>query len=245
MVEKRIAMWSGPRNISTALMRAWESRGDTAVWDEPLYAHYLQATGRDHPGRDEIIRQHDSDWRSVVSAATRGPIPDGRTIFYQKHMAHHLLPTIDRAWVAELDNAFLIRSPREMLASLARILPNPTIEETGLPQQVELFDRLTSGGGPPPPVIDAAEVLQAPAAMLRSLCERLGVAYTDRMLSWPAGRRKTDGCWAVHWYSDVEKSTGFDRYAPSDIEPPPHLRSVWREADRWYARLHEHRLVPQ
>src|SRR5512145_621359 len=134
-------MWSGPRNISTALMRSWEARGDTAVWDEPLYAHYLRVTGLAHPGADEVIATHESDWRRVVEAL-RGPVPGGKAIFYQKHMAHHLAGDIELAWVMGLDNCFLIRSPDEMLASLAKVIPDPAVAETGLPQQVRLFEML-------------------------------------------------------------------------------------------------------
>src|SRR5262245_40777183 len=135
----RIAMWSGPRNISTAMMRSWGNRPDTFVCDEPLYAHYLQQTGIDHPGAAEVIATHERDWARVVDWLT-GPIPDGKPIFFQKRMAHHLLPQIDRTWLGLVSNAFLIRAPREMLASLAKVLPHPTVADTGLPQQVEIFE---------------------------------------------------------------------------------------------------------
>src|SRR5256714_224645 len=140
--EVRIAMWSGPRNISTALMRSWGNRPDTVVCDEPLYAHYLLRTHAPHPGAAEVIACHESDWQKVVACLT-GPIPDGKAIFYQKHMCHHLLPDIDRSWLDQVTNCFLIREPREMLNSLAKHLPNPTLEDTGLPQQVELFDTVS------------------------------------------------------------------------------------------------------
>src|SRR5947209_4606497 len=153
----RIAMWSGPRNISTALMRSWGQRPDTAVVDEPLYAHYLRCTGLDHPGADEVIACHEPDWRKAVEALV-GDVPGGKAIYYQKHMAHHLLPQIERDWFGAVTHAFLIRNPREMLASLARILPEPTAEATGLPQQVEIFEWVRTRTGRTPPVVDARDV---------------------------------------------------------------------------------------
>ena len=152
----RIAMWSGPRNISTALLRSWGNRHDTFVCDEPLYAFYLERTGVEHPGREEVLAHHDSDWRRVVRRLT-GKIPAGKAIFYQKHMAHHLLPEIDRAWVSSLANAFLIRNPEEMLTSLTRVMPRPGVEDTGLPQQWELFGWLRERTGRTPPVVDSDE----------------------------------------------------------------------------------------
>lgn len=238
----RIAMWSGPRTISTAMMRAWDARPDTFVCDEPLYAHYLQVTDYDHPGADEIIAHHEPDWRKVVGYLT-GPIPHGKTIHYQKHMAHHLLPQIDRGWVRRLTNCFLIREPREMLASLAKVLPSPTVKETGLPQQVELFKMLSAERDQPAAVILAEDVLTNPAGMLRALCERVGVPYTDVMLSWKPGPRETDGIWAKHWYANVERSTGFGHYTPKDVVLPDRLLGVLDECQRLFDVLHGHRLT--
>ena len=147
-----IAMWSGPRNISTAMMRAFGSRPDTAVTDEPLYAHYLKVTGVAHPGRDAILAAHESDWRKVADELT-GPVPGGRAIWYQKHMAHHLLPMIDRGWLDRLTHAFLIREPDEMLASLVKTYPLAGLADTGLPQQCEIFDRVAERIGRAPPVV--------------------------------------------------------------------------------------------
>jgi len=239
----RIAMWSGPRNISTALMRSWDARGDTAVTDEPLYAHYLKHTGIPHPGADAVIAACECDWRKVV-AALLGPVPGCKPIWYQKHMAHHLLPHMETAWVRDLHNCLLIREPREMLASLVKVLPNPTVDETGLPQQVELFEQLRAAKGEPPPVIVAADVLTDPPGMLAALCARLGVTYSDAMLSWPPGPRPTDGVWAKHWYANVERSTGFERYTPSDVRPPARLDGVLAECQALYEQLHSCRLRP-
>ena len=238
----RIAMWSGPRNISTALMRAWGSRPDTVVCDEPLYAHYLAETGREHPGRGEIIAHHDADWRSVVERLT-APVPGGG-IFYQKHMAHHMLPAMDRDWVLNLRNAFLIRDPVEMLPSLAKVLPDPTLRDTGLEQQVDLFERVQDATGETPPVIDAKDVLLDPKGMLRALCGALDVPFRDAMLVWEPGARATDGIWAKHWYGAVEQSTGFKPYEPKSEPVPDRLQVLYETCQDYYQQLFTHRLQP-
>ena len=237
----RIAMWSGPRNLSTALMRAWENRADTAVVDEPLYGVYLSATGIDHPGRDDVLAHMSTDWRYVVRSLT-GPVPDGKTIWYQKHMAHHLLPEMDHDWVFGLTNAFLIRDPAAMLASYVRRRETVTVADLGLPQQVALFDQLCERAGSPPPVIDAADVLTDPAGTLAALCAALGVAFDAAMLSWPAGPRPTDGVWAKHWYDSVQRSTGFAPYRPQPITLPDHLQAIAEACRPYYDRLHQARL---
>lgn len=205
----RIAMWSGPRNISTAMMRAWENRGDCAVSDEPLYAAYLAMTGLDHPGRDAVIAAGETDWRRAVGDLL-GPAPGGTALWYQKHMSHHLLPEMDTEWVLGLRNVFLIRDPAEVVASYLKSRATVTPDDIGLPQQGRLFDLLRDRLGESPPVIDAGDFLRAPEAHLRALCARLGIAFTPRMLSWPAGPRDSDGVWAPYWYDAVWKSTGFE-----------------------------------
>jgi hypothetical protein len=237
----RIAMWSGPRNISTAMMRAWENRGDCAVSDEPLYAAYLAATGIDHPMREQVIAAGDTDWRRVTDALT-GPSPDGQPIWYQKHMTHHLLPGMDRGWITGLTNVLLIRDPREVVASYLKARATVTPEDIGLPQQAELFEMLSEQGNPPP-IIDAGEFLQAPEAYLRALCAHLGVDFTERMLHWPAGRRDSDGVWAPHWYARVWESTGFE--APTtggEIELTAAATDVAEACMPHYHSLHEQRL---
>ena len=238
----RIAMWSGPRNISTAMMRAWGNRPDTAVCDEPLYAHYLKTTGKPHPGADEVIAAGPTDLPRAV-AYLLGPVPGGKSIFYQKHMAHHLLPEMDRAWLAKLTHAFLIRDPREMLTSFIRHVPEPTLADTGYPQQVELFERVREQTGVVPPVLDARDVLENPARMLELLCRSLGVEYLSCMLSWRPGIRETDGVWAKYWYKEVETTTSFRPYKPKDEPVPPHLTGMLRECEAFYARLYDHRLT--
>jgi hypothetical protein len=239
---KRIAMWSGPRNISTAMMRSFGNRPDTFVCDEPLYAHYLVATGKDHPGRDEVIASQDADWRRVARWLT-GDIPHGRSVWYQKHMAHHLLPQIERDWLDHLDHAFLIREPAAMLISLAKVLDDPQLEDTGLRQQVELFRATQRRTGATPPVIDARDVLARPRSMLEALCRALAIPFDPAMSSWPAGPRETDGVWAKHWYAAVLRSTCFE--APRErAEPlPESLAPLLERCLPLYAELHAARIV--
>ena len=240
----RLAMWSGPRNVSTAFMRSWENRGDTLVVDEPFYAHYLQATGIDHPGRDEVIASQSTDWRKVA-AMLHGPLPPGISIYYQKQMAHHLLPDMGREWLDGLTHAFLIRDPRPMIASLGEKLADFELEATGLPQQVEIFEHVLAREGRVPPVVDSADLLARPEVTLRALCAALGVPYSDRMLNWPAGRRATDGIWAKHWYDRVERSTGFEPPpAEKAIERSPRAAAIEARCRPLYDRLREHKLRP-
>ncbi|HEX5694424.1 MAG TPA: hypothetical protein VFY00_07405 [Arenimonas sp.] len=238
----RIAMWSGPRNISTAMMRAWENREDCVVSDEPLYAAYLAATGLDHPGRDEVIADGETDWRKVVATMT-GPIPGGRPVWYQKHMSHHLLPDMATDWIFGLTNVFLIRDPREVVASYLKSRATVAPDDIGLPQQGRLFDRLCDRLGEAPPVIDAGDFLQAPEAHLRALCARLGIGFTPRMLAWPAGPRDSDGIWAPHWYDAVWKSTGFEPWRARDTVLSGSARDVAEACRPVYERLRGHRMA--
>lgn len=237
----RLAMWSGPRNISTAMMRSWGNRPDTFVCDEPLYAHYLSRHRVDHPGVDEVLEHHEQDWRKVVAWLT-GPIPEGKRIFYQKHMTHHLLPEIDRVWLRDLTHVFLIRDPREMLTSLVRHMPRPTLADTGLPQQVEIFEWARAQTGRVPPVIDAEDVLNDPEGILRALCAAVGVEFTSRMLRWQPGLRETDGVWARHWYKSVEESTGFRPFSPKPDPIPRGMEQLYAECEEHYVVLEQVRL---
>ena len=219
MTPLRLAMWSGPRNISTAMMRSWENRGDCAVVDEPLYAHYLAHTGLDHPGREGVIAAGEADWRKVAARLV-GPVPQGKVIWYQKHMTHHLLPHIGRDWLRGLTHVFLIRDPREVLNSYIRSRPHVTAEDLGVLQQLDIFEYVSELCGRTPPVIDAAEFLKAPESQLRALCAELDIAFTPRMLSWPPGPRAGDGVWAPYWYEAVLRSTGFEAYRPRERQVP-------------------------
>ena len=235
-------MWSGPRNVSTAFMRSWGNREDTLVVDEPFYAHYLEYTGLEHPGRGEVIAAHETDWRRVVTAL-QAPVPEGIDILYQKQMSHHLLPHMGREWLGSMTHAFLVRDPRPMLASLGEKLGTFDLLATGLPQQVEIFDYVIRTTGRVPPVVDAADLLAAPEPVLRRLCAALDVPFTPRMLSWPAGPRATDGVWAKYWYERVERSTGFE--APVAEESPlltGALAGIERQCRPLYEKLRSHRL---
>ncbi len=205
----RIAMWSGPRNLSTAMMYAFAARGDCAVWDEPFYASYLAATGTPHPMRDEVIAAGDTD-AGRVGAACAGPIPDGKPLFYQKHMTLHMIPEFDRGFMRDVTNVFLIRHPARVVASYAKKREGPVLADIGFVQQAELFDQVADRLGHAPPVLDSADVRADPRAALTRLCGALGIGFTDRMLNWPSGPKAYDGVWAPHWYGAVHRSTGFE-----------------------------------
>jgi len=238
----RIAMWSGPRNISTALMRAWENRPDTVVHDEPFYAYYLAETGIHHPGRDEIIAANASDWRHVVRQVAYDPLPAGKTIYYQKHMTHHMLDSIDLAWLGRVTNCFLLRAPAEVILSYIKVRPNLNLFDIGFAQQLRIFRLVREQTGQIPPVIDSRDVLQNPRRMLTLLCDAVGAPFDERMLSWPAGPRPSDGVWAKYWYAAVEASTGFAPYRPKNEPVPEHLAGVLAEAEEIYRELHQYRL---
>ncbi len=244
----RIAMWSGPRNISTAMMRAWENRADTVVVDEPLYAFYLKATGKPHPMAEEVIAEGETDWRKVMVELSRGLPQSGRKgpshikIFYQKQMTHHLLPEIERDWLRALTNCFLIRDPAEVIVSYLKKNEDPSAEDLGFPQQMEIFEFVRGDSGVVPPVIDARDVLQNPERFLRLLCQALGLEFDPAMLSWPPGLRDSDGVWAKHWYGEVENSTGFAPYRAQRVEVPQRLRGVEARCRESYELLYRHRL---
>jgi hypothetical protein len=243
----RIAMWSGPRNISTAMMRAFENRPDTVVIDEPFYAAELAATGRDHPMRAEVIAAGPTDPAAVV-ARLLGPLEDagkpGATVLYQKHMTHHMLAIFPRDWIDRVTSAFLIREPERVLASYTRTWEDVSLEAIGVPQQVEIFERVADRLGRAPPVIDTADVLADPRGTLAALCGACAIPFSEAMLAWPAGRRTSDGVWAAAWYAAVERSTGF---GPPDRRPLPALDGplarIAEAARPAYERLRGHRLV--
>jgi len=235
----RIAAWSGPRNISTAMMRSWENRPDTTVIDEPFYAHYLHETGLDHPGKEDVLSEQERNWERVVEKLLS---PCTHKVYYQKQMSHHLLPCMSRDWIFEMTNIFLIRHPREMLTSLMKQLPRPTLEETGLPQQLELFETLVYHGLKPI-VIDSKTVLQQPKELLTLLCNKLNIPFYEEMLSWPAGHRESDGVWAPHWYASVEASTGFSPWKEKEELVPTELESLCLECECIYETLEEHILT--
>ena len=203
-----IAMWSGPRNLSTAMMYAFVARGDCAVWDEPFYAAYLQATGIDHPMREEVIAAGEIDSAKVASACA-GENPQGLELFYQKHMTLHMIPGFPRDFMRACENVFLIRHPARVVASYAKKREGTTLADIGFVQQAQLFDEVAGWLGRVPLVVDSADIRAKPRETLEKLCGALGIPFTDRMLSWPAGGHPDDGVWASHWYEAVHRSTGF------------------------------------
>jgi hypothetical protein len=233
----RVAMWSGPRNISTAMMRSFGNRPDCAVIDEPFYAAYLAATGLDHPMRDAVLASQPHDPAEVANALL-GPIPGGAAVYYQKHMTHHMLENFDLGWMAGCTNVFLIRDPARVVASYTRKRERPTLADLGFVRQAELFARESDRLGVPPPVIDADDVLADPRAMLSALCTALGLPFSERMLNWPPGRRPTDGAWAPHWYQAVEASTGFELPGPHSSVQSLLTEEAWP----YYQALYAHRI---
>jgi hypothetical protein len=234
-------MWSGPRNLSTAMMRSFGNRADTFVSDEPYYGAYLRQTGAEHPMRDEVIASMDCDWHSVARTLS-GPSPG--TIWYQKHMWHHMTGPIGYDDFAGFTHAFLIRDPARMIASYLRARESAVFEDFGLERQAEFFERETDRLGFAPPVVDAGDLLADPEGVLKGLCGRLGIPFEAAMLHWPPGRRETDGIWASHWYRAVEASTGF---APTESLPVEMDDSGARLAERcapYYERLRVHRIRP-
>lgn len=237
----KIAMWSGPRNLSTAMMYAFAARGDCAVIDEPFYGAYLSRTGIDHPMRPEVIASQPADPMDVA-AHLLGPIPDGKPLYYQKHMTLHMIPEFDRGFMRALTNVFLIRHPARVIASYAQKREAPTFHDIGFAQQAELFDQVADWSGATPIVVDSADIRANPRESLAKLCSALGIPFSDAMLHWPPGPKPYDGVWAPHWYNAVHASTGF-----GDAEGPlPNLPAEYEplldQALPHYQRLAAHKL---
>jgi hypothetical protein len=225
------------------MMRSFGSRSDTFVSDEPFYGCFLKITGADHPMRDEVIAAMDCDWASVM-ASLRGPTPNGRPVWYQKHMWHHMTGPIGYEDFDGFTHAFLIREPERMIASYLRRRETAAFENFGLDRQAEFFDREADRLGHAPPVIDARDVLVDPEGVLSKLCEALGIPWDKAMLAWEPGPRPTDGPWAPHWYATVEASTGFGPPETDEVELPDDARRLAERCRPYYERLALHRLRP-
>jgi hypothetical protein len=231
-------MWSGPRNISTAMMRAWENRADTKVTDEPFYAAYLATTGLDHPMRAAVIAAQSTGWRECAEhCASDVEAP----IHFQKHMCQHMIPQAPLSWMAVCRHAFLIRPPEAVASSFHKGWPEMRADDLGFRRQAELFDAVCQNDGKAPPVVEARDVLEAPEAALRALCAALGVAFDPAMLCWPQGPRQSDGVWAAHWYGQVNQSTGFSPYTPPGPLPAG-LEGIVNECRPYYERMSAHKL---
>jgi hypothetical protein len=234
-------MWSGPRNISTAMMYAFGNRPDTQCWDEPFYGFALATRGNEHPMRQEIIDAWGSDWNDLVRRCLAPPAAPKR-VFYQKHMTHHMLEGFDRRWIGGLTNAFLIRAPEQVLQSYVKKWSEVSLQNIGFAEQGQIFEIVADRLGKAPPVIDAEDVLADPRRTLTALCKAVGIPFDEHMLAWPEGPKPFDGVWAPHWYNAVWRSTGFE---PRDSEPDPltdDLRRVADEARPYYEKLSRYRL---
>ncbi len=238
----RIAMWSGPRNISTAMMRSWENRSDTQVVDEPLYGPYLFTTQKRHAAYQEIMQTQGTQWQPIVKTLTDGPV-DGATICYQKHMSHHLTPDIALDFIENLINGFLIRHPNDVLSSYLRKHPHATPEDLGYPQQVKLFNWIKERTGSTPPIFEATDILIDPKGMLSKMCQAFGVAFDPAMLSWPKGYRNSDGIWAEHWYNRVIESTGFAEYQTKENNLSQAEQSIANQCLPYYEALAAHKIT--
>ncbi|MEM1390270.1 MAG: HAD family hydrolase [Pseudomonadota bacterium] len=230
-------MWSGPRNMSTTMMRSFGSRPDTMCIDEPFYAAYLKASGLVHPMQDEIMASQSSD-PSVVANQMRASDPD-HAIIYQKHMTHHMVDALPRDWMSEVTNVFLIRHPARVLRSYARKMETVSLEATGFPQQFSLYEHARQQSGQPPIVIDSDTILADPPAALKRLCQALQIEWDNRMLSWTAGPKPEDGAWARHWYDSVWASTRFGPPAKDLPTLSPDLQTLCDEAMSMYEKLKE------
>lgn len=230
----RVNCWSGPRNVSTALMRSFAQRADTRAVDEPLYGHYLATTGAPHPGRAELLGMLETDAATIVAEVVLGPCD--RDVLFLKQMVHHLTPDLDLSFLDRCVNVLLIRDPADVIASLVHQLPEPTMRDVGLERQMRLFEDLR-GRGQEPPVLDARLLLLDPEHVLRELCDRLGVAWDPAMLTWPAGPHPEDGPWARYWYDNVRRSTGFAPYRPRTAEVPESCRALLSECRGYYDEL--------
>ena len=236
----RINSWSGPRNVSTALMRSFSRRADTRAVDEPLYGHYLETTGAPHPGRDELVEILETDADTVINNVILGPCD--RDVLFLKQMVHHLTPDVDLSFLDDCVNVMLIRDPAEVISSLVNQLPDPTPRDVGLERQVALFRDLRTRGQEPP-VLDARELLSRPERVLGELCQRMGIDWDPAMLSWPPGVQPEDGPWSKYWYDNVQRSTGFEPYRPKDVTIPSHCKELLAASKAHYEELVEHAIT--
>lgn len=239
----RIAMWSGPRNISTALMRAFENRPDCTVVDEPFYAHYLQETGIRHPGHEVVLKSQPT-CAAAVAEQLLAPLPQGQPLQYQKQMSHHLLPSVPTGWMKKVRHCFLLRDPRAMIASYVRTRPEISLADIGIAQLSQLFFQVKDEAGKPPVVVDSDDLLRDPERMLRALCSRLDIRFYPEMLRWPEGPRDSDGAWAPWWYKNVERSTGFEPRPAFVGILPPELEAIAEQAIELQSKMAAFKIEP-
>ena len=241
-MSRLICMWSGPRNLSTAMMRSFGSRADCDVWDEPFFAPFLSVSGKDHPGREETLAAHDSDPQQVAKNCT-APAPNGAEYYFQKHMPHHMLKDFPLEWAAGGTHFFLIRHPARVICSYAKGRTRFDLDDLGYGPQRRLFDRLKAMTGTPPPIVECDDILRAPDKILPILCAALKMPWDEAMLSWPAGPRSTDGAWAPYWYASVERSTGFSAPPKALPDVADEYRAIYKAAMADYEVLSQNRLT--
>lgn len=234
-----LCMWSGPRNISTAMMRAFENRADCSVVDEPFYACYLEHSGVVHPMQEEILASQSTAWQQVIDELNT---PQSSELFYQKHMTHHMLPEVPLNWVSDMRHCFLIRDPRLVVHSYQKKRDSITETDIGVRRQSELFEELSRRVDGPIAVIDSTRFLQNPEAQLRALCDHWQIEFSASMLAWPEGIRESDGVWAPHWYEAVAASRGFAPYVEAQVSLTPELQAVADEAKPYYEALKQRAL---
>jgi hypothetical protein len=232
-----LAMWSGPRNISTAMMYSFANRADCEAWDEPFYGFSLRHKGNNHPMRDEIIASMETDWGALVKNCTT---PSPKPLLYQKHMTHHMLEGHDRSFILQLTNAFLIRDPARVLASYTQKWADVDLHAIGFIEQAEIFDMVAQQLGHAPPVIDSDDVLDNPRAVLSKLCAACGIAFDEAMLAWPSGPKSCDGVWAPHWYNAAWASEGFSKPSKKQVTLPRELQIIADQARPFFERLQRH-----
>ena len=235
-------MWSGPRNLSTALMRSFENRTDTAVIDEPFYAHFLKQTNLNHPGKNEIISTLDSNWDNIVLKIT-GPIPQNKPIWYQKHMAQHNLEGRDLNWIKNFHNCILIRDPKYVIPSYNKEYSLSDEKFLGYCQQLNLIRILEDEEGITPPIFDATDILEKPEQALKKICISVGISFSQKMLKWPKGKRKSDGIWAKYWYRNVENSSGFQPFQKKNIVIDKKLIPLYDKCLADYNSMYEKRIT--
>jgi len=234
-------MWSGPRNISTALMRSFENRDDTAVLDEPFYAYYLKKTGFHHPGRELVLKSQSSSWTEVVSYCL-SEIPSKKTIWYQKHMAHHSFKNNNMDWIVGFNNCLLIRHPKAVIKSFKKKFSINSSLQLGYFQQLKIYDIIVKHTGEPPIIIDSMDLLKNPKIIIKKLCKSLGILFSPKMLTWPKGRRESDGVWAKYWYENVENSTEFKKYEKKNLTLNMDEKIIYNECLPFYNKLFQLRI---
>ena len=237
----RIGMWSGPRNIYTALMRSFENRPDTIVVDEPFYAYFLNKTGIKHPIYKEVIQTYDTSWDNIAKTLT-GPIPDSNNISYQKLMTHHWVDNAPLDWLEKIHNCFLIRNPKQVIISYLKIHNDITPELIGLPQQLHIFNTIIKKTNKIPIVISSENILENPKLMLNRLCDLLDIPFLNQMLQWPKGKRDSDGIWGEYWYKNVVQTTSFNKPLNQNEKFPNQFLKLLEECMSYYKQMEKYKI---